>query len=55
LEEMTPQNVGARFVAVYASEMAWRKQHGITAAELARQIDKHPVQVKVNVTVKPPS
>ena len=50
MEPMTPVNVVARFEAVYVSEMAWRKQQGLSAAELARQIDQGPI--RINVTVK---
>jgi len=49
LEPMTPMNVVARFEAVYASEMAWRKQQGVSAAELARQIDKGPITIHFTV------
>jgi len=49
LEPMTPMNVVARFEAVFASEMAWRKQQGVSAAELARQIDKGPITIHFTV------
>jgi hypothetical protein len=39
LESITPTNVVDRFVTAYAEETAWRKNKGISAGEVARNVE----------------